>query len=787
MSERVIDVNTFEQYKKDMSNYAVFVNRRRSVPDIKDGLKIVHRRIIYAAFNDEKAFNNHNVKSASIVGTVLKKYHPHGDTAVYDSIKPMNNWFEIMLPLFDGKGNWGNFQGDGAAAMRYTETKLSEFAYECVIGDLKDAKNAVTWIPNFDGTCLEPEYLPAKIPLLLINGSFGIGVGLLTQIPKHNINEVIDATLHLMKHPNAEITLIPDQCMPCEIVDTDWDNISRTGKGKFTVRGIIEVSNYKGNPALIIKSTPDLVFLDNVTEKIDALIKDKKLPQIIDMIDDSDPDNMRFIIVLKKGSDPNFLRDIIYKNTLMEKSVSVNFEALDGIEPMRLSYKGYLQLFLSHTKEVKFRKYSNKLQYYKTRLHEKDAYIKALESGKIDQVISMIRKSKKTDEQYLVNYLVKTLKITDLQAEFILRSSIKSLSIGYLNKYKEDAVDCLANIKVCEAMLTNEKLIEKEIEEDLKYYKKKYGRPRNCRIISKAEVSNIPKGTFRIIITENNFIKKIAVNESIGSFRNDTPKTFLIGENEDNILIFDTNARVYKLPIWKIPVSDKNTNGTDVRLLIKNLTSNIHTVMYEPTVEKMSNMKRECVLVSVTHNGNIKALELKDFLSVPPSGIFFSKLDPGDKIEGICIVPIDLDVIVYSKNKALRMHVIDIPLQKRINKGMKSMSDGEVDGIAVIDDATTDIITITESGKINRIDAVALPVLGRNKAGSRVIKLNKTDSINAIYGLSANEGIRICTVNQKTYDIALEDIPKGSSASVGVKPFPMKGDSIIRCSKIMRQ
>ena len=352
MSERIETRNSVEQYTEDMTRYTIYVSRKRVTPEYRDGLKPVQRKILYCMYEYNNAIG-HTVKSASVVGRTMEVMHPHSDSSVYGTMKPMTNWFETNIPLIEAQGNFGSFQGDPAAAPRYTEVKLSKFAYDCVIGELKDSKQVVDWVETYDGKNMEPEYLPVTVPLLLINGSFGIGVGMKVEIPRHNVNEVIDATLKLIQDPDASVELIPEHSMPCHIIKTNFKTISNKGYGSYKVRGIIDIEEYQGKPALIIKSVPDLTFLDKITEKIESLVAENKIIQIHDTYDKSTDDQMRYIIVLKKGADPNFVREVIYKNTEMEQNCRVNFEVLDGITPLRMSYKSYLLLFIEFRKLTK--------------------------------------------------------------------------------------------------------------------------------------------------------------------------------------------------------------------------------------------------------------------------------------------------------------------------------------------------------------------------------------------------------------------------------------------------
>lgn len=776
---KIIDVNSLQQYKDDMVAYGIFVNRRRMVPNLKDGLKTIHRRVVYAAYYSERAIDK-NVKSAAIVGSTMKSFHPHGDSSIYDAMKPLTNWFEIYIPLFQGKGNWGSFQGDSQAAPRYTETRVSKFAMECVIGELKDNKQVVDWVENYDGTDMEPEYFPVSVPLLLINGAFGIGFGLKTEIPKHNTNEVIDATLKLIANPNSEVMLVPDQCMPCDIIEANFKSICNKGNGKFRVRGIIDIEEYCGKPALVIKSTPDMVFLNTVTESIDKMISEKKIVQIVETVEDSSGNDMRFIIVLKKGTDANFVRDVIYKNTLMENSFSVNFEVLDGIEPIRMSYKSYLLSFIEFRKVTKFRLYCNKLQAVQTKLHEREIYIKVLQSGYIDEIINMIRHQTTVDDTYLIEFLVSKLNITDLQSKFIINTDLRKLSVGYLNRYLIEAEELSVLKTEYLNKITNDDIILQEIVDELKYYKKKYGKPRNCKVISQSEISDIPKGEFKVVISDNNFIKKVAINDPIGTFRGDAPKIVVKGDNTESLIIFDEKGKVFKLPIHKIPFTDRNSNGTDIRTIIKHLTSNINKVLYEPTLKDLASRTKKYFITVVTRDGNIKKLDIEDFLAVPPSGILYIKLDQTDSVKEVRAIREDSSIIVYSKNKALRMWLEDVPHQKRNTKGMKAISEDTVDGLAVIEHNTTDIVVITEDGKVNRFDQVALPSLGRNKSGSKVIKLSKGDSIKFICGVNFKDTIKVTTKANK-YDLVVSELQPGSSVSGGNKVMSTKNDNIIRC------
>lgn len=782
MAETILSVPAGEQFAGDYTRYALYTTYKRVLSDMRDGLKPVQRRILWTMFHDTKAVS-HTVKSAAVVGDVMKLYHPHGDSGIYGTIKPMTNWFESKVPLVDNQGSFGNLEGDPASAARYTECRLSKFALECVIGELANTGKAVDWLDNYSNTCLEPEYLPVKVPLLLVEGSLGIGVGLRADIPAHNLGEVIDATIYLMHNPDGNVALVPDHCMACEIYDTDWEKIAKTGFGHYKIRGKIDIENYKGKTALVIKSLPDMTFLDTIREKIEDLVEKKKIIQIDNMYDECTPDIMRFVIVLKNGADPNYVREVIYKNTKVEQTLRINVETLYKFKPMRMSYKSYLLSFIDMRKLTKFRVYSNVLQDVQTKIHERDAYIKVLESGEIDNIINMIKKQKTTDDSILIDYLIKKLKITDLQAKYIINADLRKLSIGYLNKYKTEAIELEKQRQYYMALIVDDKRIEAEIEQELLDIKAKYAKPRMCKLIKGTDDLDIPKGEMTIAVTEKNFIRKVPGGTAIGSFRNDSVKCMIKIDNTDSIMIFDEQGRVYKLPVHKIPFTDRQSNGTDIRFLVKGLTANINCTIPESVIKELAKKgthNNKHYLITITRNGLYKRMDLDDFINVPPSGLLYAKLDQPDFIKDIIIAHSNFNIIVYSDKKAVSVNVNDVPYLKRNTKGSRSIYNAEtVDGLCVIDQTKSDIIVVTESGKINRIPIMNLPITS-NKKGFNVIKLTSGDKINSI--VSGNDSNIVCIKTLKNYiEIPVSQLQVGSSISGGEKLIAMKSDQMIRC------
>ena len=785
MPETIVTKDSLTSYKEDMARYGIETNRRRMVPDVRDGLKLVQRRILDVMYINEPCVTKF-VKTAAIVGTVMKKSHPHGDASIGDAIKPMVNWWESYMPLIETMSNYGSMQGAGAAAPRYTEVKLSDFCIDCVIGDLRRSKDVVDWVDTFDYRDKEPEYLPVGVPLLLINGTYGIGVGLRAEIPKHNINEVIDATIALIKDPSAPVVLIPDHCMPCEIIEANWKKISNTGRGNYKVRGIIDIEPDGNNTQLVIKSTPDRVWFDKgkpenggVKYKILDMIKDGKLPQIIDIKENSHDNNMRIEIKLKKGSDPNYVRDMIYKNTQMEGTYTINFEVMNGIEPLRMSYKSYLQFFIEQRMITKYRMYANRAQIANTRYHEIQSYVEVLESKVLDQIIKIIDKQKEINDNNLVETLIKKFGLTDIQAHFIINSTYKTRSIGYINAYKKEMADLSNKLDRYIHMLTNDDAIIEEIINELQEFKKKYGKPRNCKVLKAKDINHIPEGTFNVVITENNYIRKLSISDNILTVKSDAPKHIMKVENTENILLFTDTGKVYNLPVHKIPITERNNSGTDIRILVKGLTSEIMKVMDLSKVKKLaSKVKEKYFMVVLTENNTIKKLNLEDFLNVPPSGILFTKLNPNDKVINVAIVEDKSNIVVYSDRKALCMPVSQIPHYKRNSLGVAAMdTKDKIDGFTPVELNSTDVVVITNGGKVNRFSITGLNVSNRFKAGSSVIKLGKTDSIHSIHCVNEKDTIVITTRGDKV-SIPVSQLQLGASISSGEKVI--KNDIIIK-------
>ena len=797
MSEKIVEYNIVKQSNTDMRAYAVYVARSRMIPSFQDGLKPVQRRIMYALFHDfPQTRNGKTVKTASVGGRVVERYHPHGDASVYATIKPMVNWFESYMPLIKQQGSFGNIWGDAASAPRYTEVALTPYGVECVIGDMNETDASTDWELNYDGNYKEPIYLPSKVPNLLINGTFGIAVGLKTEIPKHNINEVIDATINLIDNPNYDVVLVPDDPQGSDIIEADWASMSHTGKGKFKTRAKIEIGEFNNRPALFVNSLPSMVFFETVREKIEKLKESNVLPQVVDILNNSKLPNFKSnatekfqaIISLKRGSDPVYVRDVLYASTALEKTTSVNFEVIYKQNPVSWSYKKYLQEFIKFRKERKARLFNNKLKECNTRIHELDLYIKVMKSGKIEDIVRAIRKQNSSNDDELINFIIKTLSkakvmITPLQAKFLLNTNIKKLSLGYLKQYEDETNSLLKIANYCEDMCIHVEKLDGIIKQELLDIKAKYGCPRRSRIISANAVDNIPDGIFKVIFTSNGFIKKVDPNDR-SSLRNDKAICTIVADNKDNLLVFGKRGKVYKLPVYKIPFAS-NSNGTDLRIVMKKYSGEgVSIVLSEASLIELENSFKnenaECDIFILTREGLFKRIPIEELNNISVSGLIYTKLNESDEVVDIIGMEPNNEMLIYSRNKILRVLGTEAPFLNRMSKGNIAMSSKYAMGgmICVVPNSTCAVV-ITESGRVNKVPLSIIPLSTRAKAGTSVIKLGKTDNIKYVFACKENDVLNV-TTNSKKIEIKVSDLKNSSSLSTGDKLIDSSGILSVR-------
>ena len=411
-----------------------------------------------------------------------------------------------------------------------------------------------------------------------------------------------------------------------------------------------------------------------------------------------------------------------------------------------------------------------------TRHMHVDAFVKVMTSKQFDQIINMIRKYDGTDDSYIVEYIIKHCNVTDIQAKFIISRTLPQLSKGHLKKYIEERDQLQLEIDSYMPKVTDDgSLIKAEIVEELKAIKKKYNTPRLCTVIDTSHENDVPKGIFKVVITENNYIRKIPDVDKVGIVRKDNPKFILRVDNAENILIFDNKGKVFNLPVHKIPITDKSGVGTDIRILVKNLTSDIISVFYEPIFKKISKSGVKHYLTVLTKSNSIKKLDIEDFLNVAPSGLMYSKIRSEDEVVGVSLVPHNLDIAICSKKKVLRCKLKDIHLYKRNATGDKAMNTTEpLSGLSVFYPDATDVIVVTKNGKFNRFNIAMLNCLSRARKGVKVIKLDATDEILNVFGVNETDKIRLLT-SDGIEEIDVADVKVKSTIAAGTKMVQSKG------------
>ena len=785
-NENIVQMSAYDQFSIDYAGYGFFVTSYRVTPKI-DGLISVKRAVIIAAYLLAKVDPNNTMKSATIVGMILR-IHPHGDASAYETLVNMANTFNCKYPLIRKHGSFGTVDGDKAADMRYTECTLSAFCYDVVLAELGKSPNtdfSVDWIYNYSKEFLMPAYLPVRLPLLFLNGSDNIGFGDKVEIPSHNITEVIDTLLRVMKNPKDPCVMVPDHCQACEILDTNWKDIAKHGSGRYKVRAKIEVCEYCGDnieyfghQMLRILSLPNFVYLNNILSKVDELMKEGKIIQIKGYENKAVLDrkleetNVDLWFILQPGSDPEYVKSLLYSKTDLQKTFTINLNIMDKNTREHLNYNQFFNKFLNFRRVTKARILANELQALQTDNAKWQSYIDLIKSGKLDAIEKFVRKFKSGDES-LETTVSKKFNLNPIQTRFVLDSKIRTQASSALTTFQNNYNANLERIKAIDhIIMTNG--IDALIEEELLDLRAKYNEPRKCKVVK--DSGGKPSGIFRLVVTESNKMKCINLADEITVGKGDSIKTIMDVDIAEDLIVYTSNGKVYKVPLERIPHSPKGTSGEDIRLINKNIMADIINIGYMPAVEEA--YTRGEVVVCLSKSGLIKRMLLDDFLNISLSGTTYCKLDQGDFVMDVCVCPNHMNMMVYNKEIALLIPVGSIPMTKRISKGSMSMKSATVEGMCAIIPSMTDLIIITSKGYINRINPASISQ-GRAKKGSTVVRLKQGDSIKSILGTTSDHVLRICCVNE-IRDIPVADIKPGSTISGGVKMITNASGDIIK-------
>ena len=829
-------ISMYDEMSSSYLSYAMSVIISRALPDVRDGLKPVHRRILYAMHKGGFDWSKQFRKSARIVGDVIGKYHPHGDQAVYDALVRMVQDFSMSLPLIDGQGNFGSIDGDPPAAMRYTETRLAKVA-QYLIDDIE--KETVSFKSNYDETEFEPSVLPAQYPNLLVNGAGGIAVGMATSIPPHNLGEVIDGTLALIKNKDIKIKdlmkLIPGPDFPTGGVIIGKDIIKqgyKIGRGSFKIRGEIDVENLKnGKDRLVITSIPYQINKSNLNERIAELVREKKIEGISDIRDESNREGIRVAIDLRRGIEPETVKRQLYKYTSIESSFGFNSLAIVDNKPKTCSLKDFLESFLKFREDVVIKKTKFDLKKAEDRAHILVGLSVSVEN--IDKVIKIIRSSKNPDDaknsllktKWKISKSSKLIKLVDNknykgtynlttnQVDSILELRLQKLTALGINEIEQELKKLADLIIKYKKIINSKSELLKVISTDLQTIKEKFSFPRRTKIIDAILnydiEETIHKEAVIITITLQGYIKRGALSSVKQQKRGGKGKTGIKTRDEDSVvqtlsvnthtsvLFFSTQGLAYKIKAWKIPEGSAASKGKSLFniLPLKNHQS-ISSIMPFPD----DNVDKENMhIIFATSKGKIRKNNLEDFTSINASGKIAMKLDNDDKIVGVKICKDDQDIILNTKlGKCIRFESKKLRVFKgRSSKGIRGINLAEKDSIvslSIIDhdvknnkknkDAKSEhiakekfILSITENGYGKRTSHYDFRVTNRGGKGIiGIVNSSRNGNVSSSFPVFEGDQVLISTNKGRVIRTSVKEIRVAGRNTQGVRIIKLSGD-----------
>ncbi len=800
--EGVVSRSISTEMRESYLDYAMSVITARALPDVRDGLKPVHRRILYAMQEAGLTVSAKTRKSATVVGDVLGKYHPHGDVSVYDAMVKMAQDFSMRYPLIIGQGNFGSIDGDGAAAYRYTEAKMSRLAGE-IMRDIE--KETVAFTPNYDNTKTEPSVLPAATPNLLLNGTLGIAVGMATNIPPHNLREVCGAAIHLIENPDATtddlLQFVQGPDFPTGCIAFNQKDIAHayaTGRGGVVVRGNAEiVEGKKGDYQIVITSIPFRVNKADLLTKIADLVHEKKLEGIRDIRDESTKD-IRVVIELKNNANAQTVLNYLYKHTQIEETFHYNVVALvDGV-PQTLSLKALLEYYVAHRKDVVTKRTRYDLKVAQAREHILLGLKKALDH--IDEIIKLIKKSKDVDEAR--SGLVKVFKFSDIQAQAILDMRLQKLA-GLERKKIEDELKAVqALIEELTALLGSEKKLMDLIKKEIREIIEKYGDDRRTKIVKRGATilsaeDLIADEDSVLVLTQGGYIKRTNPAEyrrqkrgGVGVVDLDTKEEdfvtqFLTASAHSDLLFFSDRGKVYQLKMYDLPEGKRATKGKSIMNFIsleqgEQITSILAMPKEKKAVEGLS-------LLMATRGGTVKRVAASQFYEVRRSGLIAIGLDRGDALISAQFVYTGDDaVLVTSKGQAIRFAakaVREMGRQAAGVRGMKLRSGDSIVGAGVVPKGAKDaeLLVLSSTGYGKKTKLSEYKTQGRGGSGIKTMSITpKTKQLvgGAIVFAKGGELVAMSKKSQ-TIRTGLDEISTLSRATQGVRVMKMReGDSV---------
>ncbi len=799
----IIDQGITDEMKRAYLDYAMSVIVSRALPDIRDGLKPVQRRILYAMWTIGLRANAKFRKSANVVGEVMAKYHPHGDSSIYEAMVRMAQDFSYRHPLVRGQGNFGSMDGDGAAAMRYTEAKLESIA-EHLLTDIE--KNTVDFRPNYDGSHKEPSVLPAKTPNLLVNGTLGIAVGMATNIPPHNLGEVCNAVIELIDNKDATVEDLMQHMQGPDFPtgataygQKDIQAAMASGKGGVVVRADAEiVEGKKGSHNIIISSVPYMVNKAALLEKIANLVREKKLDGIRDLRDESNKDGVRMVIELKKDAYPRKVLNRLYQTTSLQTTFHYNMVALvDGIQPRVLGIKPMLEEFIKHRQEVVRRRTEFDLERAQDRAHILEGLKIALE--KIDKVIETIKKSKDKEEARL--NLMKKFKMSERQAVAILEMRLQNLANLERIRIEKEYDEKMKLIKELESILKSEKKMLGVIRDEIETMRDTYATERRTKIV-KTGIKDfriedvIPDNETIVMMTKDGYIKRIAPDTFRAQSRGgkgvaglatkeaDTVEAIFSTSTHQEMMFFTSRGRVFKLKVYEIPETTRTAKGQAI-------VNFLQLAPGEKVTAHMSSrdLEGKKYIMMVTVSGTVKKTAMEDFANVRRSGLIAIKLKGGDSLEWVRATDGEADVMLVTANAmSIRFKESDVRSMGRVAagvRGVKMKGDDRIVGMGIVltGDKDSLLLVASENGYGKRTPVKEYKVQKRGGSGIRTGKITpKTGQLVSARIVESSDARDMLIISKAGQVIrtALKSVSKLGRATQGVRimRFKKAGDKV---------
>ena len=786
---RMLENRTVENVMEDSYlRYSMSVIIARALPDVRDGLKPVHRRILYVMDRMGIRPGGKTVKSAQIVGEVMGKYHPHGDTAIYDSMVRMAQDWSMRYGLVQGQGNFGSMDGDPPAAYRYTEAKMARPAEE-LLADIE--KETVDFRDNYDGTRKEPTVLPAKLPNLLLNGQMGIAVGMATNIPPHNLGELIDATVHLIDNPEANtddlLEYVKGPDFPTGGIVYGKESLRTayaSGRGGIVMRAVADIhENKKGRHSIIITEIPYALNKASLIEKIADLVKDKKLVGISDLRDESARGTVRIVVDLKKDAYPKKILNQLYKLTPLQSSFHFNMLALiDGIQPRVLGLVDILQEYIKHRRSVVRRRTEYELRKAKERAHVLEGLKIALDH--IDEVIATIRASQTTDEAQA--NLMEKFNLSEIQARAILAMQLRTLAGLERQKIEDELAALLKTIAQLEAILADEKKILKIIKDELADMKKQFADERRTKIIPQelGKISDedlVPDEQVVVTLTSSNYVKRCQISEykrqgrggkgrrGMTTREEDVIEHVVNASTHDFLLFFTNKGRVFRIKTYEVPAASLTAKGVAiVNLLQLQPEERVSSVINISKQEKTGN------LFMCTTRGVVKKTPFEQYQNVRSSGLIAINLDDGDELKWVKMTSGENEVLISTaQGQAIRFHEKDVRPMGRAARGVRGIrlrAGDQVIGMDIVEEGSH-IFVISKLGYGKRTKVSQFTAHARGGVGIRSAVVNtKTGELMGVKTLTEGEAeVIIISTQGQTIRLGLKDIPQLGRATQGVR------------------